>query len=196
MPKLVLASRNKGKLRELRELLSDTGWEVHSVGDYSNLPEVEEDGETFRENALKKAAETARFLNEWVLADDSGLEVDALGGEPGVRSARFAGMHGDDQANNQLLLERLENVKMPDRTARFRCVTALVAPDGRVWTADGTCEGRIGREQKGEGGFGYDPLFVLDSGRTMAELPESEKNRISHRAQAMQKMREIITNLH
>jgi XTP/dITP diphosphohydrolase len=176
-------------------LLSGTGWEVRSVGDYPDVPEVEEDGATFRENALKKAAETAEYLNEWVLADDSGLEVDALGGEPGVHSARFAGVHGDDRANNRLLLERLQHVEMPRRTACFRCVTALVAPDGRSWTADGTCEGRIGWGPKGENGFGYDPLFLLDSGESMAELPEQEKNRISHRARAMKAMRGILVKL-
>jgi XTP/dITP diphosphohydrolase len=195
LPKLVLASRNKGKLQELRELLADTGWEVRPIGDYPDVPEVDEDGATFRENAVKKATETAHLINEWVLADDSGLEVDALGGEPGVHSARFTGVHGDDHANNQLLLERLRNVEASRRTARFRCVTALAAPDGRVWTADGTCDGRIGEKPVGEHGFGYDPLFVLDSGRTMAELSETEKNRISHRARAMQAMRKILAEL-
>lgn len=176
-------------------MLADTGWEVRPIGDYPDVPEVDEDGATFRENAVKKATETAHLINEWVLADDSGLEVDALGGEPGVHSARFTGVHGDDHANNQLLLERLRNVEASRRTARFRCVTALAAPDGRVWTADGTCDGRIGEKPVGEHGFGYDPLFVLDSGRTMAELSETEKNRISHRARAMQAMRKILAEL-
>lgn len=195
MPSLVLASRNKGKLRELRELLIETGWDVLPVSDFPEIPDIEEDGETFQANAVKKATETARLLRMWVLADDSGLEVDALDRAPGVRSARFSGSHGNDAANNRLLLEKLADVELPNRTARFRCVTALAAPDGRIWTADGVCEGVIGLSLHGEGGFGYDPLFVLDSGLTMAELPEEEKNRISHRARAMHAMREILLHL-
>lgn len=195
MPSLVLASKNKGKLRELKELLVNTGWQVASLDEYPAFPDILEDGETFRDNAVKKAVETARILGDWALADDSGLEVDVLGGAPGVRSARFAGRHGDDGGNNRLLLERLEGVNPSERSARFRCVTALAAPDGRVWTADGVCEGQIGLEPRGNNGFGYDPLFILESGLTMAELPEEEKNRISHRARAMHAMGEILVQL-
>lgn len=195
MPKLVLASKNKGKLRELQELLQGTGWETVSLAEFPSMPPVEEDGATFEENATKKAIETSEFTGTWALADDSGLEVDALDGAPGVHSARFAGLHGDDIANNQRLLKELTQVRLPERTARFRCVVALASPQGRVWTTQGACEGRIGFEPRGNQGFGYDPFFVLASGQTMAELPETEKNQISHRGHAMAKMRELLTEL-
>ncbi len=195
MPKLVLASKNKGKLRELQELLRGTGWETVSLAMFPAMPPVVEDGATFAENAVKKAQATSAFTGEWALADDSGLEVDALNGAPGVYSARFAGEHGDDAANNRRLLRELAGVPFAERTARFRCVMALASPMGRVWTTEGTCEGRIGFEPRGENGFGYDPLFVLASGQTMAELPETEKNRISHRARAMAAMGRLLKEL-
>lgn len=195
MPRLVLATKNKGKLRELQELLKGTGWELVSLDRFPQMPPVEEDKETFEANAVKKAVVTGKFTGTWVLADDSGLEVDALNGEPGVHSARYAGKHGDDVANNQRLLEELTGVPLPERTARFRCVVALVSPQGRYWTTQGVCEGRIGFAARGDQGFGYDPLFVLASGQTMAELPEDEKNQLSHRGHAMQKMRELLVKL-
>jgi XTP/dITP diphosphohydrolase len=192
MPRLVLASKNKGKLREIQELLASTGWNVVLMDDYPHVIPAEEDGETFRDNAVKKAVTVAQATGEWTLADDSGLQVDALGGAPGVHSARYAGEHGDDNANNQRLLRELNQIPEEERTARFYCAMALVAPDESKWTIDGVCEGHIGFEPRGDGGFGYDPLFVLSSGKTMAEISELEKNQISHRAKAMEKMKKIL----
>jgi XTP/dITP diphosphohydrolase len=188
LARVVLASRNKGKIRELREMLAESGIEVLSLADFPELPEIEEDGATFRENAIKKATVVAAATGLVTLADDSGLEVDALGSQPGVLSARFAGIHGNDSANNALLLDKLQGIAESSRTARFRCVIAIAAPNGRTETCDGICEGMIGFAPKGAGGFGYDPLFFIpEQGMTMAELPEGTKNRISHRAKAMQK---------
>jgi len=189
--RLVLASRNKGKLDELCWYLRDTSWELCLVSAYPQAPEVEEDGKTFRENAIKKATVTALALKEWSLADDSGLEVDALGGAPGVYSARYAGLdqngERDDRRNNEKLLQNLTGVDSHQRTARFRSVIALASPTGKFWTAEGICEGYIGFEPRGEEGFGYDPLFNLpEFGQTMAELSPEVKNRFSHRAKAME----------
>lgn len=193
MARVVLASRNKGKIRELREMLAESGIEVLSLADFPELPEIEEDGETFRENAIKKATIVAAATGLVTLADDSGLEVDALGSQPGVLSARFAGIHGNDSANNALLLDKLQGIAESSRTARFRCVIAIADPDGRTETCDGFCEGVIGFSTKGAGGFGYDPLFFIpELGMTMAELPEETKNRISHRAKAMQQAIAIL----
>ncbi|MBA2132639.1 XTP/dITP diphosphatase [Capillibacterium thermochitinicola] len=193
MPRLVLASRNKGKLKELKMLLAGLPWAISSLADFPEVPEVEEDGTTFRENALKKATFVAKHLQMWALADDSGLEVDYLNGAPGVYSARFAGVHGDDAKNNEKLLALLAGVPWAQRTARFRCALAFVSPEGVAWTTEGTCEGFIALAPKGEGGFGYDPLFYLpEYDRTMAELPEEEKNRISHRAVAMRQFRDYL----
>ena len=195
MARIVLASRNKGKIRELHELLAESGIaaEVLSLADFPELPEIEEDGATFQENAMKKATIVTAATGLITLADDSGLEVDVLGGQPGVMSARFAGSHGNDRANNALLLDKLQGLAESHRTARFRCAIAIAAPDGMIETCDGFCEGVIGFAPKGEGGFGYDPLFFIpEQGMTMAELPEGIKNRISHRAKAMQKAIAII----
>lgn len=167
-------------------MLAGSSWEPYSVADFPQLPPVVEDGETFRENAVKKALTVAKILKEWTLADDSGLEVDALGGAPGVFSARFAGEPGDDKKNNEKLLRLLTNIPIEQRTARFRCVLALVSPGGEVWTTERTCGGLIGLTPRGNRGFGYDPLFYLpELGVTMAELPEEKKNEISHRGKAM-----------
>ncbi|NLM36605.1 MAG: XTP/dITP diphosphatase [Firmicutes bacterium] len=193
MPRLVLASRNKGKLRELKMLLAGLPWEICSLAEFPDVPEVAEDGRTFRDNALKKAGFVAKTLQMWALADDSGLEVDYLNGAPGVFSARFAGAHGDDVKNNEKLLALLDGVPWAQRTARFRCALAFVSPAGVAWTTEGTCEGFIALAARGEGGFGYDPLFYLpEYDRTMAELPEEEKNRISHRAVAMRQFRNYL----
>jgi XTP/dITP diphosphohydrolase len=199
--KLVLASRNEGKLAELRWYLArvraDIPWQLTPVSAYPEAPEVEEDGETFCDNAVKKATVIAKAIGEWALADDSGLEVDALGGAPGVYSARYAGLdhHGErnDRENNAKLLKELAGVPISRRTARFRSVIALASPEGKVWTAEGICEGYIGLEPRGEKGFGYDPLFYLpEYGLTMAELTEEEKNRISHRAKAMERFLPLL----
>lgn len=193
MPRLVLASRNRGKINELKALLAGLPWQVTSLLDYPEVPEVEEDHATFCENAIKKALVVAEKLKLWTLADDSGLEVDFLDGAPGVYSARFAGPHGDDRKNNEKLLNLLTGVPWDQRTARFRCVLAFASPDGQLWTTEGECAGLIALEPRGVGGFGYDPLFYLpERGLTMAELPEEEKNRISHRAVAMRKFRAYL----
>ncbi|WP_027355730.1 XTP/dITP diphosphatase [Desulfofundulus thermocisternus] len=194
--KLVLATRNPGKVRELSQLLSPLGYEVLSLEHFPGVPEVVEDGATFRDNAVKKATAVARHTGQLALADDSGLEVDYLGGAPGVHSARFAGEGHDDRANNEKLLRLLAGVPPEKRTARFRCVVAVATPEGKVFTTEGTCEGVIAEEPRGEGGFGYDPLFYVPScGKTFAELDPEVKNRISHRGRALALMREILAGL-
>lgn len=185
--RLVIASRNEKKKRELLQIIEGLELDVVTLNEYPNAPEVEEDGLTFRENAIKKAREIAQFTGCVTLADDSGLEVDALGGRPGVYSARFAGEPSNDERNNQKLLEMLQGVPAPERGARFRCVIAIAFPDGRIETAEGTCEGQIGFTPGGLGGFGYDPLFIPDGfNQTFAELSPEVKNRISHRGKALQ----------
>lgn len=184
--KLLMATRNKGKVRELRQLLSGLDVELLSVDDAGDLPEVEEDGETFTANAIKKARTLAQASGLWALADDSGLEVDALGGAPGVHSARYAGEPCDFAANNRKLLKALEGVE--NRRARFRCVIALASPDGRVETVEGACEGEIAPALRGEGGFGYDPLFCPQGhAETFAEMPAERKHTLSHRGEALRK---------
>jgi len=194
--RLVLATRNAGKVRELVSLLGPLGVEVASLADYPGLPDIPEEGETFEDNAVFKAREVARLTGEIALADDSGLEVDALGGKPGVHSARFAGEPKDDAANNAKLLRLLEGVSPEKRTARFRCVVALATPGGKVYTAEGVSEGVIIDRPRGENGFGYDPLFyVPDLGRTFAELDMETKNGISHRGRAFAQVAGIVRRL-
>ncbi|NLC53335.1 MAG: XTP/dITP diphosphatase [Firmicutes bacterium] len=195
MPRLVLASRNKGKIKELKMFLAGLPWQIPSLSDFPEVPEVAEDGANFRENALKKASAVAKALQIWALADDSGLEVDYLNGAPGVYSARFAGEHGNDAKNNEKLLALMKGVPWGERTARFRSALAFVSPEGVAWTTEGTCEGIITLAPRGEGGFGYDPLFYLpEYDLTMAELSEEKKNQISHRAVAMRKFRAYLLN--
>jgi len=187
--RIVIATRNPKKAAEMRSLLARPGLILETAAEYPNGPEVVEDGATFEANAIHKAVAWARATGHWALADDSGLEVDVLCGEPGVRSARYAGDDADDAANIRKLLLELEGET--DRQARFRCVLALASPDGQVRTVEGTCEGRIATEPRGSGGFGYDPVFVpYGYDRTFAELPPEEKNKISHRARALQAARE------
>lgn len=183
--KLLVATRNPHKLIEIRQILSAPGLELIGADAFPGLPrEVVEDAPTFEGNALLKARALAQAGRCWTLADDSGLEVDALGGAPGVLSARYAGPSAGAADNNAKLLRALQGVT--DRRARFRCVMALVAPDGRTWTVDGRCEGRILEELRGREGFGYDPLFVPDGQvLTFAELPAGVKNRLSHRGAAL-----------
>jgi XTP/dITP diphosphohydrolase len=183
---LVVASRNRHKAEELRQLVAALPVEIRLAADYPGLPEVIEDGTTFAENAVKKARAVAALTREWSLADDSGLEVDALDGAPGVHSARFAGEPRSDARNNAKLLFLLAGVPPERRTARFRSVIALASPTGELDLAEGTVEGRIIGEPRGTNGFGYDPLFLLPArGRTMAELTPEEKNGLSHRGRAM-----------
>jgi XTP/dITP diphosphohydrolase len=202
---LVVATQNRGKLDELRALLAPLGLQVLSPQDVAKREiTVVEDGETFDANAKKKASTVAGITMMLTVADDSGLEVDALGGAPGVRSARFAGERATDAENNAALLAALDSLDTDpgssrageSYTARFRCVLALVDPfvkDGEPYLVEGTCEGHITRTPRGSGGFGYDPLFLVDgTGKTMAELGEEEKNRISHRGRAFEKLRLVL----
>lgn len=197
-PSLVVATTNPGKLREYRELLGDLGTELRSLADFPPRPEVEEDGDTFEANAVKKATETARALGELVLADDSGLIIDALDGEPGVLSARYAmdeAADRSDAANIAKVLRRLAGVAREQRTARFVCVIALADPSGSVLTVEGSCEGRITVEPRGAGGFGYDPIFEDPHTRlTFAELSPAKKNEISHRSRALSKLRSTLSD--
>ena len=183
---LIVATRNSGKLKEISALLSPLQIIVRGVAEFPELPEVVEDGCTFAENATKKATTIARLTGRLTLADDSGLEVAALGGVPGIHSARYAGANADDAANNRKLLAALATLPPEQRAAAFVCVMALCAPDGSCQTFAGRLEGRIISELRGTEGFGYDPLFVVaGQQRTLAEIPLTEKNLISHRAQAL-----------
>jgi len=196
MSRLVVASRNEKKKREILQIIEGSSLEILTLNDFPDAPETVEDGVTFRENAIKKAREIADFTGYVTLADDSGLEVDVLGGQPGVYSARFAGEPSDDERNNQKLLDMLQGIPAQERSARFRCVIAIAFPDGRVETAEGTCEGRIAFLPRGEGGFGYDPLFIPHGyDLTFGELPPEIKHRISHRGQALEQARPILSQL-
>ncbi|MCX5780808.1 MAG: XTP/dITP diphosphatase [Firmicutes bacterium] len=184
--KLLIATRNKHKKNELEAILA--GWEVQvlSLDDIPEIPEVVEDGATFAENAAKKARTTADLSGYVTLADDSGLEVDALGGAPSIFSARFGGPEADDATNNLKLLYLLRDIGPDQRTARFVCVIAVAIPGGEVHTVQGVCEGHIADCGQGQGGFGYDPLFIPQGfSLTFAQLSEAEKNQISHRGQAL-----------
>ena len=198
---LCLASHNHGKLVELRALLGDLPVELVSLATaLPGQPQAIEDGVTFLDNARIKARAAAKATVMVTLAEDAGLEVDALGGRPGVRSARFAGEGATDAANNAALLEALREVEDDQRTARFRCVMVLVDPwaegEEREIVAEGSCEGMIARAPRGGGGFGYDPLFVVAGvGRTMAELADEEKHRSSHRARAVAALRPALSDL-
>lgn len=187
--KLLIATRNSHKLREIKDILAIPSLELVSLDDFPDTPEVVEDASTFAKNAVKKAVTVAIFTRMWTMADDSGLEVDALNGAPGVRSARYAGEPVSYPANNAKLLKELANAQ--NRKARFRCVIALASPSGRCQIVDGACEGRIIETSRGMNGFGYDPLFVPDGyEQTFAEMDNETKNRISHRALALAHARE------
>ena len=192
MNKIVAGTRNAGKVREIRQALADLLFEVGGIPD-EGLADVEETGVTFSENAILKARYYAQHTGEYCLADDSGLEVDALDGAPGVYSARYSGEGATDAANNQKLLLALQDVPPEKRTARFRSVLALAGPDGSLLLADGTCEGVILTEARGEGGFGYDPLFWMpDQQKTLAEMTLQEKNAISHRGNALKVLKQKL----
>ena len=192
-PLLVLATGNPNKVVELRHLLQDVFIAPVTATDLGLALPAEEPYATFRENAAHKALSVARQTDLLVLGEDSGLEVDALDGRPGVHSKRYSGPLGDAKANNDKLLDNLRNVPWPQRKARFRCVLALASADKVLFTATGECAGIIANEPRGSGGFGYDPLFYLpERNRTMAELSANEKNRISHRSRALVKARAFI----
>jgi XTP/dITP diphosphohydrolase len=190
---VIVATRNRGKLREIRSVLQGLRFRVRGLTDFEDIPGVEEDGKSFAENGLKKARFYSRLFGKLTIADDSGLEVDALNGNPGIYSARYAGMEASDQENRKKLLKELEGVPVSKRGAAFKCVMAMVSPDGREAVTEGTCRGRIGFKEVGKRGFGYDPIFFLPRhGKTMAQLTLDEKNRISHRGKALRKLRKIL----
>lgn len=193
--RVVVASSNHGKLAEIRSALDFEGWQFVSAGELdAEWPSPDEDGDTFEANARIKAIAACERFGMPALADDSGLEVDALGGEPGVYSARYAGPCATDAENNSRLLLALADVPAQRRTARFRSTIVLRFPDGSEVVADGACEGAIGHEPIGEHGFGYDPLFLPDAvpGKTMAQLTLAEKNAISHRGAALRNLRDLL----
>jgi XTP/dITP diphosphohydrolase len=188
MRPLILATRNQGKIEEFQELFVGCGIEIKSVTDFGPIPPVVEDGETFEENAYKKAFHTARMLGFPSLADDSGLTVEALGGAPGVKSARYAGEEATKEDNNRKLLAAMQGVL--DRKAAFECVLAIAVPRGPALIYEGRCEGEITNGLQGEEGFGYDPLFYYPPLRkTFAQMSRAEKNRVSHRGKAMAELR-------
>jgi XTP/dITP diphosphohydrolase len=190
---LIVASRNPDKIAELRHALAGLDLEVRSAADYPAVPEVEENGQTLAENALLKARAVFRATGSLSLADDTGLEVDALGGAPGVHSGRYAGPEQSYARNLAKLLDRMAGVPADRRGARFRTVAAIVFPDGREELVEGVCEGRILEAPRGAGGFGYDPIFLVpEIGMTFAELTLEQKDRLSHRGRAMRAAREIL----
>jgi XTP/dITP diphosphohydrolase len=194
--RLFLATKNEGKVKEIRGLMDHMGYELTSLIDYPEIPDVVEDGETFVANARIKAQTIADITGCWTLADDSGLVVDALNGAPGVHSARYAGSQGDHAANNDKLMSEMNDVPDGERGAAFVCTMVLVSPDGDDWTVEGRCDGVIGRGLVGSDGFGYDPLFCLPGeGKTMAELPLERKNELSHRGQALKQMIKVIERI-
>ena len=192
-PVILIATTNAGKLREVRQVLGDLPVELRSLSDWLPLPEPVEDGETFEANAELKARHYARLTGAWSLADDSGLEVHALGGAPGVHSARYAGLQRDDQANNAKLVRDLKNIPPEQRTARFRCAVVLASATEVVGAVSGAVEGLIIDESRGRNGFGYDPHFLVpEFNITTAEMDPEQKNRISHRGLALRRIRPII----
>jgi len=197
---IIFATGNKDKMREIREIMSDIDAQILSVKEAGICTDINENGRTFEENSLIKASAVAKELpagsgNTVVLADDSGLEIDALGGEPGVYSARYMGEDTSYTIKNAALLERMKDVPVPERTARFVCAMAAVLPDGTHHIVRETIEGKIGYEPRGENGFGYDPIFYLpDLSCSTAELSPEEKNKISHRGKALRAMEEYLQN--
>ena len=188
MKKILIATRNSGKLREIKALLSSLKVEFVGLNEFPNAPVVEEDGESFEENAVKKALEFARFSGLLTLAEDSGIEVEALDGRPGIFSARYSGEEATDKKNNAKLLKELKGLPKEKRRARYACVVVLASRQGIIFTAEGECPGYIARRERGEGGFGYDPLFLHPAlgGKTFAEVPLAVKNKYSHRARALE----------
>jgi XTP/dITP diphosphohydrolase len=193
---LALATRNPGKVRELRALLAGLALDLRALDEFPQVPPLPETGDTFAANATSKALTVARLTGHVALADDSGLEIDALAGAPGVASATFLGPAATDADRNRWVLARLRGLPDSRRTARYRAVVAVADPNGVVRTFEGTCDGRIAREPRGIEGFGYDPIFFLPAyGRTMAELTPELKNRISHRAAALAAARGYLVTL-
>lgn len=196
MKQVIIATKNKGKAKDFEAIFNPYGFEVLTLHDVANDMDIEETGTTFEENAVLKAEALAERLQTFVIADDSGLAIDALNGAPGVYSARYAGEEKSDDANMQKVLTELEGVEDEKRTARFCCAIALAGPNMETKTAFGTCEGVIAHEKKGTNGFGYDPIFFVPTlGKMMAELLPSEKAAISHRGNAIKKIEAELPNL-
>lgn len=194
MKRIIFATGNAGKMREVKDILADMNMEILSMKEAGIETDIVEDGNTFEENAVIKAKAVAKHTDAIVLADDSGLEVDYLNKEPGIYSARYMGEDTSYDIKNQAILDRLSGVPKEKRTARFVCAIAAVLPDGKVLTTEGTIEGYIGTESAGEHGFGYDPIFYVDEyGCSTAELSEEQKNAISHRGKALRAMKEKLT---
>ncbi len=193
LDKIIFATGNKGKIKEIQMILADLGVEVITMKDAGIEIDIVEDGKTYEENAMIKARAVAKYTDAIVMADDSGLEIDYLNNEPGIYSARYMGEETSYRIKNANLIERLHGVPDEQRTARFVCAIAAVLPDGRELTTRGIIEGRIGYEEKGENGFGYDPIFYVPRfGKTTAELSEEEKNQVSHRGNALMLMKEEL----
>jgi len=192
LKKIVIATKNKGKLLEMKEAFSDLPVEIVPLSAFEGIPDAVEDGETFIENAKIKAEFFMKETGCACIADDSGLEVDVLGGMPGVYSARFAGFHADDDTNNLKLIKELDRVGAEESKADYRCALVFTDTDGTELTADGFCEGVIKKIAKGKSGFGYDPYFYISKDKTMAELTLEEKDKISHRGMAL---RQMVVNL-
>ncbi|MDC0701000.1 MULTISPECIES: XTP/dITP diphosphatase [Priestia] len=193
MREIIIATKNAGKVKDFETLFSPKGFKVTSLLDFPEIEDVEETGVTFAENATLKAEAISSALNKPVIADDSGLAIDALNGEPGVYSARYAGENKDDNANIEKVLQKLNDVPFEKRTARFHCALAIAVPGKRTEIVEGTCEGHILEEKRGENGFGYDPIFFVEKWRcSMAELTKEQKNQISHRANALKRLAPLI----
>lgn len=193
MKEAIIATHNPGKVKEFKEILEPRGYDVKSLAEIGFTEEIEETGHTFEENAILKAEAVAKAVNKMVIADDSGLSIDNLGGRPGVYSARYAGEQKDDQANIEKVLSELKGIEKEQRTARFRCALAVSIPGEETKTVEGHVEGYIAEEPRGEYGFGYDPIFIVkDKDKTMAELTSDEKNKISHRADALKKLSKLL----
>jgi XTP/dITP diphosphohydrolase len=193
MKPIVVASTNAHKIKEIAAILKPYGWDVKSLLDFPNIPDVRETGSTFEDNAILKATTIAKVLNQSVLADDSGIEVDALNGMPGVLSARWAGSQKSDQANLNLLLSQLADVPIERRTARYVCVAAYADPAGEIKSTRGEWEGVVATAPVGSNGFGYDPIFYLpELNKTVAELPEETKDSLSHRLHAFTRLAALI----
>lgn len=195
MKRIIFATGNAGKMREIREILADLDVEVLSMKEAGVFVYVEENGKSYEENALLKARAVAKRTDAIVLADDSGLEIDALGGEPGIYSSRYLGEDTPYSEKNVTILKRMEGVSGEQRSARFVCAIAAIFPDGEEVTMRAVIEGEIAKEPAGEGGFGYDPIFYFpEFGKTTAQMTAEEKNQVSHRGKALEKMKEVLQN--
>ncbi|WP_203361568.1 XTP/dITP diphosphatase [Bacillus sp. REN10] len=196
MDAVIIATKNKGKAKEFAEMFASFGLDVETLLDHPEFADIEETGETFEENAILKAEAICKLTGRLVIADDSGLIIDALDGRPGVYSARYAGEEKSDEANIQKVLDELRDIPNEKRTARFYCALAIAMPGKETTTVAGTCEGRMTKEKQGTNGFGYDPIFYVERfGATMADLAPETKNSISHRGQALKKLREQLPAL-